>query len=365
MSQQGTHRLGVEMHGVRLNLTSTYGTLAEHLAGLLDGDVRPVWDRPDFDVSVVWRTAADAVETAPAGQELDGFGKRMRLSENDLVWFDTHRDKDLQLRFRRDGDRFVFDVEYCYRPSAKKLARYPDYEQRKFFSLMRYLVHFPIAWHLERTRGWCLIHASAVARDGRAILVAGPGGAGKTTTCVALVARAGMTLVTENLLFSDGEHVFPLNEPIRLTDESLALLGQEAGTLDPLDLIGGLKHKSLFRLPVFSDADPVRPAALFIPQFARAGFARRIPSGIASELLGATNRLTLELNDYYWYTAALDLLWPSAGNADRQLRVLQRLTATTPCYALGIDRSGGVEPVVARILDSVESSRRAMGKAAS
>jgi tRNA-splicing ligase RtcB len=351
-------QIGVELHGVTLNVACNYEPLLDYLSQLLDDAVRPVFDAPDLDVNGTWRTEpfvedesafADEGETA-----VPGFGKRMRLADEELVWFNTHRDKDLQLRFRKRGDRTAFDVVYAYCPTAEKLARYPAYAERKFFKLARYLVQFPVAWYLERTRGWTLLHASAVARGGEAVLVAGPGGAGKTTTCIGLLAYPGVRLVTENLLFTDGEHIFPLREPIRLTEDSLALLtGGQGHALVPLGLGGASKHKSLFRLPHGEDAHPVRAAALFIPRFTTRGSLAAINPGTASELLGATNRLTLELNDYDWYTAALDLLWPAAGHAGHQARVLARLTAQTPCYALGIDRTMGVAPVVDRVLSCV------------
>ena len=360
-------RLGVELHGVRLNLTCNHDPLLRCVADLLEGATRPWWNQPDLLVNGIWRGAplpdnACAFEGAPAGE----LGKRMRLGTDDLVWFDTHRDKDLQLRFRRDGAVRVFDVDYCYRPSAEQLAKYADYQVRRFFTLTRYLIQFPIAWHLARTRGWQLLHASAVAAGDRAVLVGGLGGSGKTTTCVALMAQAGMTLVTENLLFSDGEAVFPLAEPIRLSDESLTLLTSRARAgLVPMDLRGASKNKTLFRLPAGATARPTRPAAIFLPQFAERGFVRPIPPAVACELLAATNRLTLELNNYEWYTAALDLLWPAAGNAERGLQVLRRLTATAPCYALGIDRAAGVGAVVDAILQCLGWMPHAMGEVAS
>ena len=36
---------------------------------------------------------------------LDAYGKRMHMGADQLVWSDTYRDKNLQLRFRRDGNR--------------------------------------------------------------------------------------------------------------------------------------------------------------------------------------------------------------------------------------------------------------------
>jgi hypothetical protein len=356
-------QIGVELHGVTLNVSCNCEPLLEYLAHLLGDDVRPPWTAPDLEVTGIWHSSPEA-PTHPFPDEVaeEGFGKRMRLAGDELVWFDTHRDKDLQLRFRRRGPQTQFDVAYWYHPTADKLARYPDYEQRKFFKLLRYLVHFPVAWHLERTRGWILVHASAVAVDGAAVLVAGPGGAGKTTTCVGLMARPGVRLLTENLLFTDGCHVFPLPEPIRLTDESLALLGDRGrSSLVPLAVAGGSKRKSLFRLPYGADRRLVRPAAVFIPRFAAQGSIELIAPAIATELLWAANRLTLELNDYYWYTAALDLLWPAAGHASCTQHALARLTAAAPCYALGIDRSAGVEAVVERVMSGVGWSAPVMG----
>ena len=360
-------RLGVEVHGVRLNLTCNYVPLLHCVADLLEGATRPWWDQPDLVVNGIWRTEPLPDQTCAFGDVPAGeLGKRMRLGTDDLVWFDTHRDKDLQLRFRRDGAVRVFDVDYCYRPSAEKVAKHPDYQVRKFFTLTPYLVQFPIAWHLARTRGWALMHASAVAAGDRAVLVAGLGGSGKTTTCVALMAQAGMTLLTENLLFSDGAAVFPLPEPIRLTDESLTLLtGRAREALVPIDLRGALSRKTLFRLPSPATARPVRPAAIFLPQFADRGFVRPVPADEACELLAATNRLALEIDNYEWYAAALDLLWPQAGNAERELQALRRLTATTPCYVLGIDRAAGVGAVVDSILRCLGGASHALAEVAS
>jgi hypothetical protein len=359
-------RIGLMLHGVALNLSCNFEPLLEYLGHLLESDVCPVWDAPDLEVTGIWRTEIPPWEHVTPfthdGVE-QAFGKRMLLGDNELVWFNTHRDKDLQLRFRRRGEQTLFDVDYVYHPDPEKLARSADDHERKFFKLARYLVHFPVAWHLERIRGWTLMHASAVAAGDEAVLVAGPGGAGKTTTCVGLMARPGVRLVTENLLFTDGRHVFPMREPIRLTDESLALLGeQHRRLLVPLGLAGGAKGKSLFRLPDDQASHPLRPAALFIPRFTTQGSVRPIASEIATELLWATNRLTLELNDFYWYTAALDLLWPAAGHAAQPSRVLARLTSHTPCYTLGIDRGAGVEAVVERVLDCVGWSTAGMGR---
>jgi hypothetical protein len=353
--------IGVRMYGVSLNLHCDLPDLGEYVAGLLPGISGPPCAVPDLEVNARWVVGPwdRGSSLFPDSGALDGLGKRMWIGDDELVWFETHRDRDLQLRFRRDGGKVVFDVAYCYQPSERKQAKYPDFRQKKFFDLARYLVYFPIAWHLERTRGWALIHASAVARDDRAVLIVGPGGAGKTTTSVALVARTGMSLVTENLLFCDGARIYPLIEPLRLTGPSLALLSEELAGLQPIAVPGGLQDKSMFWLRAEPTLKDVTATAIFMPQFSRTGFVAPVAADIACERIGAINRLTLELNDYYWYTAALDLLWPQGHNAQRQLDVLRTLTAITPCYTLGIDRSAGTAAVVDQVLQCIGASNGA------
>jgi len=353
MSPTSDERIGVRMHGVRLNLSCDHARQLRYSTDLLGQHVCAPFEQPDIEVTGTWRVMEAGQELAAFDTtKLDAYGKRMHLGPDELVWGDTFRDKDLQLRFRRNGTQLLCDVAYAFRPSPKKAAKYPDYEQKKFFDLVRYLVFFPVAWHLRRTRGWELIHASAVASDSGAVLIAGPGGAGKSTTCLALTALAGMRLLTENLVFCDGQLVYPVCEPIRLTAESLELLGDSAKQLESFEAVGGLKHKTMFMPPIDPEPPGERVEVVFLARFSQPGFARLIPRTVARELIRATNVLTLELNDFYWYAAALDLLWPPVGPT--RADPLERLTATTPCYSLGIDRATGVQPVVDRILDCLD-----------
>jgi hypothetical protein len=348
--------IGVQMHGVKLNLSCDYEKQLEHTAGLLGPLTCAPWAEPDLESECTWSLPSTSSELDRKAFDVSGleqYGKRMHVGEDEVVWSDTHRDRNLQLRFRRVGRKPVFDVAYGFLPSTKKLAKYPDFEQKKFFDLVRYTVLFPIAWHLRRTRHWELIHASCVVEGDRAVLLAGPGGAGKTTTCVALMAQAGMRLMTENLALCDGEVVYPVCEPIRLTDESLELLGPAADQLQPLEF-GGLKHKAMFVPPIEANPPGVRAAKVFLNRFSDRSYVRRIPPRLAHQAIVATNVLTLELNDFYWYTAALDLLWPELRPGAPQS--LLHLTQNTPCYTLGIDRSRGTRPVVEEILACLRGS---------
>jgi len=147
-----------------------------------------------------------------------------------------------------------------------------------------------------------------------------------------------------------------LVEPLRITGASAALLSDELKGLRPIELPGGLGDKSMFWLPAAQKLEATRAAAVCMPQFSSRAFVQPLPPEIACERIGAINRLTLELNDYYWYTAALDLLWPQPHNAARQLEVLRTLTATTPCYTFGIDRSAGTEAAVRQVLQCLKDA---------
>jgi hypothetical protein len=362
--QNGRERMGIRMHGVRLNLRCDHERLLRYTSEILGPFVCAPCESADLEVVCTWREGAPDLDAqAPMFDVsgLDVYGKRIHLGADVLVWSDTSRHKGLQLRFRRLGSVLHCDVGYVYMPSARKLARNADYERQKFFDLLRHTVFFPIAWHLRRTRGWEMIHASAVSCDSGAVLIAGPGGAGKSTTCLALAALAGMRFLAENLVFSDGQLVYPVFEPIRLTSESLALIGNATEQLERLEPVGERGHKAMFVLPMDPDSPGVRPALLFLARFSRAGFVRPLAPAMARELIRATNTLTLELNDFQSYASALDLMWPPLEVAHEE--PLERLTATTPCYSLAIDRSAGVESVVHHVLDCLEARARRVPEA--
>jgi len=61
--------------------------------------------------------------------------------------------------------------------------------------------------------GW-LLHAAALERDGRAIVFAGPSGAGKTTLSIALIARGWRTLTEEIVLVDRQGFAHGLARPI-------------------------------------------------------------------------------------------------------------------------------------------------------
>ncbi|MDZ7266760.1 MAG: hypothetical protein ONB48_06755 [candidate division KSB1 bacterium] len=349
------HTVGVRLHDATLNLTSNHAPLIayarEHLHPLATSPV----DKPHLTVTCHWVQGEWREENNPfqCDQPLSLIGKRMLGNADELIWLNTLRMKGLQLRFRRGVEPFHCEVAYTFHPKKEKLENLRDYEYKKYFSLMSYLVYYPLFWHLERTRGWVALHASALTSPHGSLLIGGLGGVGKTTTCVALMQQHGIALIAENIVLTDGEFVYPCYEPVRLNPDSLQMLGGQAQELRAMAFPGGLKEKSLFHFEAAPHTAVSRPAALFLPQFTPRRGVAQISAEAAAEKIIAMNRLTLELDDYGWYAAALDLHWPQAGQALRRVESVRRFAQNVRCFVLGIDRSAGVAAVVEDILASV------------
>lgn len=348
------NKLGVCMHGVTLSLESNHAPLIAYAAGHLNGLVDAPVQSPNLVVRCAWSQGEwDAqANPFPADGALNVIGKRMLGNDHELIWLNTLRMPGLQLRFSREGSTLLFDVAYRYH--SQKIGSTPDYEYTKYFSLMSYLVYYPLMWYLENYRGWTILHASALASANGGIIIGGLGGVGKTTTCVALLQRPGISLVAENLIFTDGDFIYPCNEPIRLDAGSLAMLGENPPGLIPMAFPEGLKKKWFFHLQSNEHSQKVKPAALFLPQFTAQRVVTPLNSDLAAEKMVAINRLTRELDDYSWYAAALEMHWPTLGQARTRLEVLRRFAGNVRCYELGIDRSAGVEAVVEDILNGLQ-----------
>jgi len=349
------NRLGVRLHGVKLTLESEHAPLLAYAAEHLHNLVEPASANPDLVVRCLWSQGEwdAAINPFAVDGELNVIGKRMLGKTDDLIWLDTLRMKGLQLRFRRDPGCWNFEVAYRFHPRKEKIDHLPEYEYKRYFSLMSYLVYYPLIWHLENFRGWTILHASALSSASGGIMIGGLGGVGKTTTCVALMQRPGLKLISENIIFTDGEFIYPCDEPIRLDDGSLAMLGENPQGLRVMHFPEGLKDKALFHLDPASRAEKVKPAALFLPQFSPRRYLTALAPEIAAEKMTAMNRLTRELDDYGWYAAALEMYWPRPGQAAKRLEVLRRFAQNARCYELGIDRKAGVAAVVEDIFKTL------------
>lgn len=169
--------------------------------------------------------------------------------------------------------------------------------------------HLAIAAWLATT-GAHVLHGAAVSVDGRGVLLVGPGGAGKSTTAIAMAA-AGATLLADDLCIVErdtGEAVVhPLYRTCKLNADSDARLEVAASTLG---WTAGAKRVVAMDGPLApGTAVPVAAVVILRPPGALGGEVRRESPARAAAALGATGLLAalgaIDVAD--WFGGALAL----------------------------------------------------------
>jgi hypothetical protein len=95
----------------------------------------------------------------------------------------------------------------------------------------------------------------------------------------------------------------------------------------------------------------VEATALFVPRFTGRGYVRELPVDDCMERLIAFNELTREVNDFYWFAATLNVLWPTPNSLTRRADIMRQLLERMGRYEIGIDRKQGVEAVTRAIIE--------------
>lgn len=126
-----------------------------------------------------------------------------------------------------------------------------------------------------------IFHAAVLARDGRAILLPGLPGAGKSTLTVALVA-AGWKLLSDELALVDTATglVTGLPRPVSLKGPSIAIAGRllPQGTFGPRIPETSKGPMCHLRVPAaLTQAEPALPARVVFPCFTQGAAPERLP----------------------------------------------------------------------------------------
>ncbi|MFL5617819.1 MAG: hypothetical protein ACJ79A_05415 [Gemmatimonadaceae bacterium] len=133
----------------------------------------------------------------------------------------------------RYGDGTAIDVDHRGRPARIRAAIAPG---QTLEDLTAYL-YGPVLGFLLRTWGRLAMHASCVRVGDGAVLLAGPPGAGKSTTAAALATR-GLTVVADDLTalaLDDGDErprAWPAFDHLRLCPAGERVVFGDAGRLE-------------------------------------------------------------------------------------------------------------------------------------
>lgn len=199
------------------------------------------------------------------------------------------------------------------------------------------LVQYPALWWAG-TRGQVPLHVSAATVDGYAVVLAGPGGVGKSTLVATLTGPADAP-VSDNLCTTDGRIVNGLLEPTRA----------ESGS--------GRRMPHGRRESVWSrHVDAVRPDAVLVLSRGDGDAVevrRTDPDAAARELVGGTYAAG-ELRRYWAYAATLALGTGQGPAHPAVADVAAVLADTVPVLAVRLPRTPGTT------LDEIVGRARAL-----
>lgn len=317
---------------------------------------------PEICVNVLWIEPDDfdpVQHTFSPTDTMNRIGRRIYSSENLLLWLAPFTIENLQYRFQLEGSQLTVDAIYHFAPTPGKSAKELAAKRiRKFFSLMKHLLIYPLSWYLEHFEQKYLLHASAVRHRHQALAIAGVGGVGKTTTCLALFNQPDTQLMAENLVYYDHHQLYSCYEPIRVDAQSLQLLGTLHPALMRGQLLPTVKEKAVYHLPRAQVAESARLGAFFLPRFAAETRLLPIEPALAVDKLLAMNMQTREINAYYWFAATLALVWPQAEREFTRADYLKRLLQDAPLYEVAIQPNGQLQRIVELIYRGIDLSWR-------
>lgn len=193
-------------------------------------------------------------------------------------------------------------------------------------SLIEYLFHLALI-ELLRRRGLYTIHATALEKNGRGILIPGDSGRGKTTSFISLL-RAGYRYLSDDhpLMRDAGTHVDLLPFPIKVnvTEDTVAFFPELREAPDHL-LNPGFPKRAFYAEKVYptSMGECCRPAMVLFPHVVDAPQSHL-------ELLSKSRALELLLPQ------ALLVYDPEV--ARREFHVLVKVVQQVDCYRLHFGR---------------------------
>ncbi|MBA3880521.1 MAG: HprK-related kinase A [Sphingobium sp.] len=148
-------------------------------------------------------------------------------------------------------------------------------------------------------RRYLLLHASAVERDGMALLMTGESGAGKSTLAALLAARGWRLMGDEFALIdlADGRvHAFPRLVSLKNAAIDVVAAAMSAARFGPLlagTPKGDIRHLVPDQRAIADMAEPARPAMLLFPRFGHAQEERPVaPSEVFVRLTQASTNYT-------------------------------------------------------------------------
>lgn len=158
------------------------------------------------------------------------------------------------------------------------------------------MLEWSINWCVfSRPHQYLILHTAVVEREGRALLLPGKPGAGKSTLCAALILRGWRLLSDEVALIRPGtDRIVAVPRPVSLKDESIEIIRRfdsqaVLGPSCPETAKGIVAHLRPPADSVARASETAAPAWVVFPRFERGALAELAPVPRGEALLGVGN----------------------------------------------------------------------------
>jgi hypothetical protein len=312
-----------------------------HLAPLAGRDV----GTPLIRTVLRWHDGQPPQQRPASGHmRMDRVDRDVYVSGDTLWWFRVDDLRDLHLRFTWTENGLMVGGDFYHRLGNDWRRDYlrralfwrqgRALRERRFTTLLYYLVYYPCWWWLEHVRDLHPIHAAGVSTDAGVILLAGASGVAKSTLAVALAIQPRARLLSDSFVVHNGTEVLAVREPVLLDAWSRRWLGECGAALQAIDGRYLLNRRG-YTLPAEQWVDGGRAAMLVLPRRSMETYTKRLSPEQAHQRLSAADLIVNDLRRYWAFAAILEQLAPGTLMARREAQIA-RLVAEVPCYELGL-----------------------------
>jgi hypothetical protein len=305
---------------------------------------------------------AEPAEISPGKTRLD---RDIEISNAEMAWSRIDDFLDLRLRFfleknrlRVHGNHFFALSHSPLRNHIKKAwyrKRLPHLREKRFSTILYYMVYYPSFWWLER-RGLFPLHAAAVDLGGRGVVFCGLPGCGKSTLSLALLSFPQARLLSDNIIFFDRERVFSCPEPVLLDDSSLKLIGNAGSFLQSLGRGHVFGRSWCHVLPDRLVSQTIPRLFLFLG-LGHQSSLRPLSSEEAYQRFASANWIAQEMRRYLVYRSVLGLFSTDGMPAlDGSEPVLRALLSQGRCYELTVGWNAGVQNALEQVCSLLVSA---------
>lgn len=307
-------QLDLDVHGLSIRVDIPMERFAEFVSRNYSQFRDAEGQEPSISVEFS-STAGRRAERRKAA--LRHFGQGIYVGDREVYWENEFGFR-VSVIVDDDGDLMV---QSFHEDLIGKRGR--EEREKDFQRSMRWAIHFPVFNLLQYERGWSLLHASAVAKDGDVIAFCGTNKVGKSTLAVHMAREHGFDLMTDNFLFlGDGEvHAFP--EVIRLTPEAAQRLGI---TPERDGLVYGKHHIDPETVGVTLAGTP---KAFFILNGANDLMTTTLKPSVAWTTMGYLHSILGEFPQHSYFS-----VWPLVVNETMPVEQAHRTAKAAPWYEL-------------------------------